>query len=244
MNIQDDTKDWVTCMNCVNTFQLPASKEEWSVNLTEYSYQVEMACTCTIDKAVEDTHIFIQDWVNGEHVSMQDTAITSLTSNRSLDISSLISNPRLIDWSCRLLEAIKLHFTETLTTKASHILPTHLSNRLDAKCQAKLDKAWAAAHDKAKRLYYTEPWNLQSITSQEATDDFKTWKVNTLIPEWQAKEAAVKAEKLQELDVFKHCITIKMEDHKENARLVVAKSIVHSKSDQRSRCQDRHTNPI
>jgi len=65
-NIQDDPDDWVTCMNCVHTFQLPASKEEWTVNLTECSHQVEMACKVLIDKAIEQAHIFVQNWVNGE----------------------------------------------------------------------------------------------------------------------------------------------------------------------------------
>jgi len=79
---------------------------------------------------------------------------------------------------------------------------------------------------------------------QEAAKDFKTWKSNILLPKWQAKEATTKAEKLLELDAFKHQIAIEMEDHKENARLVVAKSIMHSKSDQQTCCQDRHANSL
>jgi len=244
-DVQDNAEDWVTCMNCVTSFQLPASKDEWSVNLTECGHQVEMARTLTINQATEEAHVHIQDWVNGERISAQDAAITNLTSSdQPPDISTLISDPRLIGWSRRLLEAMKLHFTETLVTEASHVLPTHLSDRLDAKRQAKLDEARSAARAEAKRLYHAELQNLQSAAMREAAEDFEIWKVDTLIPEWQAKEAAAKAEKLLELDAFKHRIAIETEDHKENARIVVAKSIVHSKSDQRSRRQECRANPL
>jgi len=169
--------------------------------------------------------------------------IQRLASDHSPDISEVISDPRLIKWSCRLLEVMRYHFTETLVTKASQTLPTHISDLLDAEHQAKIDAARHDARAEAKRLYHTELTHLQANALAEADKDFETWKSTTLIPEYQAKEASAKAATLQELDAFKHGIAIELEEHKENAHLVAAKSLVLSKTESRSRRQAQRADP-
>jgi len=230
-------------MGCAMTFQLPVGQEDWDTILSDCSSDITAARTRIIDKAVAAAHLHIQVWVDGECISAQDATIQCLASNHSPDISDVISDPRLIEWSCHLLEAMKHHFTETLVTEASHTLPTPLSDRLDAERQAKVNAACCDAREEAKQLYHAELTRLQSSTLQEAARDFETWKSDMLLPEYQAKEASARAEKLQELDAFKHGIAIELEDHKENARLVAAKSLVLSKTESRSRCKECRANP-
>jgi len=243
-NTQDDPKDWITCMGCVTTFQLPVSKDDWDTHLSECDGDITAARTCIVNEAVDAARPLVDAWVSGERISAQDAAINRLMSNHSPDISEVISDPCLLEWSHRLLEAMKHHFTESLVTEASFTLPTHLSDRLDAEHQAKVDAARRDACVEAKRLYHAELTRLQSSALEEAARDLETWKSTTLLPEWQAKEASTKAEKLLELDAFKHGIAIELEEHKENARLAVAKTLVHSKTESRSRHQGRRVDPI
>ena len=240
---QDDPNDWITCMGCATTFQLPVGKEDWDAILSDCSGDITAARTRIIDEAVDAARLHVQAWVDGERISAQDAAIQRLASDHSPDISDVISDPRLIEWSRCLLEAMKHHFTETLVTEVSHTLPTSLSDRLDAECQAKVDEACRDAREEARRLYHAELTCLQSATLQEAAQDFEMWKSDTLLPEFQAREASAKAEKLKELDAFKHGIAIELEEHKENARLIAAKSLVLSKTESRSRRKDRHVDP-
>jgi len=240
---QDDPNDWITCMGCVTTFQLPVGKEDWDAILSDCSGDITAVRTCIIDKAVDAAHLHVQAWVDGEHISAQDATIQRLASDHSPDISEVISDPCLIEWSRRLLEVMKHHFTETLITKASQTLPTSLSDRLDAERQAKVDMARRNARAEVKYLYHAELTRLQSSALSEAARDFEMWKSTMLIPEWQAKEASVKVEKLQELDTFKHGIAIKLEEHKENARLVAAKSLVLSKTESHSHRKDHSADP-
>jgi len=241
---QDDPEEWITCMGCATSFQLPVSKDDWDACLSACSGDIAEACNHIVDEAVAAAHLHMQSWVDGERISAQAAAINSLASDHAPDISEVISDPHLIEWSCRLLEVMKHHFTESLVTEATHTLPAHLSDCLDAERQAKLDTARSDARAEAKRLYHAKLQRLQSDALAEASRDFEHWKTTTLIPEWQSKEAAAKAEKLRELDTFKHGIAIEMEEHKENARIVAAKSLVHSKTEHRSRRQERRANPI
>ena len=231
---QDDPEDWITCMGYATSFQLPISKDDWDVYLSKCSGNITATCSLIVDKAVEAARLHMQAWADGERVSAQDAAIQHLASDHAPDISELISDPCLIEWSCCLLEAMKHHFTETLVTKASHTIPTHLSDCLDAKCQAKVDTARRDARAKVKRLYHAELTRLQSSALEEAARDFETWKSISLIPEWQAKEASAKAEKLLKFDAFKHGIAIELEEHKENAHITAAKSLVLLKTKSRS----------
>jgi len=231
-------------MGCVTSFQLPVSKDDWDAYLSECSGDIAAARTRIVNEAVDAARLLVDAWVSGERITAQDAAMNRLMSDHAPDISDLISDPRLLEWSHRLLEVMKHHFTESLVTEASSTLPTHLSDRLDAERQAKLDAAQSAARDEAKRLYYAELSRLQSGALEEASCDFEAWKISTLIPEWQAKEAAAKAEKLQELEAFQRMISVELEEHKENARITAAKSLVHSKTEQRSRRQDRRANPV
>jgi len=240
---QDDPEDWITCMGCATSFQLPVSKDDWDVYLSKCSDDITAARSLIVDEAVEAARLHVQSWADGQRVAACDAAIQRLASDHSPNITDLISDPRLIKWSGRLLEAMKLHFTESLVTEASSTLPTHISDILDAERQGKVDAARRDARAEAKRLYHAELSRLQSNALEEATRDFETWKTTTLIPEWQAKEASAKAEKLQELDAFKHGITIELEEHKENARIAAAKSLVLSKTERRSRREDRRADP-
>jgi len=138
---QDDPEDWITCMGCATTFQLPVSKDDWDVYLSKCSGNITAACSLIVNKAIEAAHLHIQAWADGDHISAHNAAIQRLTSDHSLDISKLISDPCLIEWSCCLLKVMKLHFTESLITEASHTLPTHLADCLDAEHQAKVNAA-------------------------------------------------------------------------------------------------------
>jgi len=240
---QDDPNDWITCMGCATTFQLPVGKDNWDAILSNCSGDITATRTCVVDEAVDAACLHIQAWVDGERISAQDAAIQRLMSDHAPDISEVISDPCLIEWSCRLLEAMKHHFTETLVTEASQILPTPLSDHLNAERQAKVDAACRDARAEAKRLYHAELTRLQSSALEEAAKDFEMWKSDMLLPEYQAKEASAKAEKLQELDAFKHGITIELEEHKENTCLIAAKSLVLSKTESRSCRKDRRADP-
>ena len=147
---QDDPEDWITCMGCATSFQLPVSKDDWDVYLSKCSDDITAARSLIVKEAVEAACLHVQAWADGQRVSAQDAAIQRLVSDHSPDISELISNPRLIEWSGRLLEAMKLHFMESLVTKASSTLPTHLSDILDAEHQGKVDAACRDAHTEAK----------------------------------------------------------------------------------------------
>jgi len=186
---QDDPDDWITCMGCATSFQLPASKDAWDVYLSKCSGDITAACSLIVTEAVEAAHLHIQAWADGQRIIAQDAAIQRLATDHAPDISDLISDPRLIEWSGRLLEAMKLHFTETLVTEASSSLPTSISDRLDAERQAKIDAARRDARAEAKHLYHAELTHLQSSALQEAARDFESWKSDTLLPEWQAKES-------------------------------------------------------
>ena len=201
-DVQDDEDDWITCMGCVNTFQLPSLKDEWSVNLSECSGNVEEARRVIVDQAVAATHLHVQSWVDGERVSAQDTAINSLTSNHAPDISTLISDPCLVEWLRRLLEVMKHHFTETLISDASHTLPSSLIDRLDAERQAKFNTAEEDACADAKHLYKAELLRRQSAALSEASADFSAWMDSTLTPEFQAKKLASRAHAERELARF------------------------------------------
>ena len=138
---QDDPEEWIMCMGCATSFQLPVLKDDWDTCLSACSGDIAKAHNHIVDEAVAAAHLHVQLWVDGECISAQAAAINSLASNHALDISEVISNPHLIEWSCCLLKVMKYHFMESLVTKATHTLPTHLSNCLDAECQAKLDMA-------------------------------------------------------------------------------------------------------
>ena len=231
-------------MGCATSYQLPVSKDDWDACLSVCSGDIAKARNHIVNEAVAAAHLHVQLWVDGERISAQAAAINSLASNHAPDISEVISDPRLIEWSCRLLKVMKHHFTESLVTKATHTLPAHLSDRLDAERQAKLDTARSDGRAEAKCLYHAELQRLQSDALAEASRDFEHWKTTTLIPEWQSKEAAAKAEKLRELDAFKHGIAIETEEHKENTCIIAAKSLVHSKTEHWSHRQERRANPI
>ena len=243
-DLKDDQEDWTVCMGCVKSFQLPCSEDDWVANLTSCSGSVVEARKSIIQSAVTETHALVEAWIAGQRVMAQDAAVTSLVSDHAPDISNLCSDVRVAEWSRRILEAMKHHFMELHVSEASASLPQSLVDRLDAERQAKYNSAEEDACADAKHLYHSHLQNLQSAALEEAKHDFESWKSTTLIPEWQAAEAAAKAEKLAELDAFKHQLAIETEDLKENARIVAAKSLVHTRSDRESRKKDCRPKPV
>ena len=243
-DLKDDQEDWTVCMGCSKSFQLPCSKDDWAVNLTACSGSVEDTRNLIIQNAVSEIHSLVEAWAAGQRVMAQDAAVTSLISDHAPDISKLCSDVRVAEWSCRILKAMKHHFMEHHVTEASASLPQPIVNRLDAECQAKYNSAEEDACADAKRLYHAHLQSLQSAALEEAKRDFEAWKTSTLIPEWQVAEAAAKAEKLAELNTFKHQLSIETEELKENARIVMAKSLVHTRSDRESRCKDKQPKPV
>ena len=243
-DLKDDQEDWTVCMGCVTSFQLPCSEEDWVANLTSCSGSVEDARKSIVQSAITETHALVEAWIAGQRVMAQDAAVTSLVSDHAPVISELCSDVRVAKWSHRILEAMKHHFMELHVTEASASLPPSLVDRLDAERQAKYNSAEEDACADAKRLYHSRLQSLQSAALEEAKRDFDTWKATTLIPEWQAAEAAARAKKLTELDAFKHQLAIETEELKENARIVAAKSLVHTRSDRESRKKDRRPKPV
>ena len=243
-DLQDDPEEWVTCMGCAKAFQLPFNKNEWDVNLTECSDLALDARKVLLDWAIAQAHTHIQTWVDGEHIAAQDTAILHLTADHAPLIADLVGDVCVVKWSRRILEAMRHHFMEQHVTEASASLPQSLIERLDAERQAKFNSTEEDACADAKQLYHAQLQSLQAAALEEAKRDFEDWKANTLIPEWQAAEAAAKAEKLAELDTFKHQLAIETEELKENARIVAAKSLVHTRSDRESCKKDRRPRPV
>ena len=202
-DVQDDPDDWITCMGCIQAFHLPSSKDEWSANLSACSGAVEEARRTIVDQAIATAHLHIQSWVDSERLYAQDAAITSLTSDHAPEIGTLISDPRVVEWSRRLLEVMKHHFTETLVSDASHALPQSLVDRLDAERQAKFNSAEEDACADAKRLYDAELLRRQTATLSAATVDFHQWTSSTLNPKFRAKEAEACAQADREFARFK-----------------------------------------
>ena len=231
-------------MGCAKAFQLPFNKNEWDVNLTECSDLASDARKVLLDQAIAEAHIHIQTWVDGERVAAQDAAILHLTADHAPPITDLVGDVRVVEWSCCILKAMRYYFMEQHVTEASASLPQSLIDRLDAKRQAKINSAKEDACADAKRLYHAQLQSLQSAALEEAKQDFEDWKTNTLIPEWQAAEANAKADKLAELNAFKHQLAIETEELKENARIIAAKSLIHTHSDRESRKRDRHPKPV
>jgi len=103
---QDDPKEWITCMGCVTSFQLLVCKDDWDAVLSDCSGDITAAQTRIVDEAVDAARLHIQAWVAGERITAQDAAIQHLVSDHAPDISGLISDPCLIEWSRRLLEVM------------------------------------------------------------------------------------------------------------------------------------------
>ena len=40
-DLKDDQEDWMVCMGCTKSFQLPCSKDDWVANLTSCSGSIE-----------------------------------------------------------------------------------------------------------------------------------------------------------------------------------------------------------
>ena len=244
MNLQDNSDDWVTCMGCVKAFQLPFNKNEWDVNLTKCSDLASDAHKVLLDCAIAEAHTHIQTWVNGERVAAQDAAILHLTADHAPPIADLVGDVRVVEWSRRILKAMRHHFMEQHVTDATTSLPQSLIDRLNAERQAKFNSAEEDACADAKRLYHAKLQSLQAAAVVDAERDFEAWKESTLFPDWRAAEATAWAEKLQELDTFKHQLAIETEELKENARIVVAKSLVHTRSDRESCRKDKRPKPV
>ena len=243
-NLQDDSNDWATCMGCAKAFQLPCNKNEWDINLTECSDLASDACKVLLDRAIAEAHTLIQTWVNGERVAAQDAAILHLTADHAPPFADLIGDVCVVEWSRRLLEAMRHHFVEQHVVEASTSLPQSLIDRLDAECQAKYNSTEEDACADAKRLYHAKLQSLQAAVVDDTKRGFEAWKESTLFPEWRAAEATARADKLQELDAFKHQLTIETEELKENTRIVAAKSLVHTRSDRESRRKDKRPKPV
>ena len=171
-----------------------------------------------------ETHTLVEAWIAGQRVMAQDAAVTSLISDHTPVISDLISDVRVAEWSHHTLEAMRHYFMEHHVTEASASLPQSVIDRLDAEHQAKFHSAEEDACTDTKRLYHSHLQSFQSATLEEAKHDFEEWKTSTFIPKWQAAETAAKAEKLAELNAFKHQLPIETEELKENAPIVVEKS--------------------
>ena len=243
-NLQDESDDWATCMGCAKSFQLPFNKNEWDVNLTECSDLASDACKVLLDHAIAEAHTHIQTWVNGKRVAAQDAAILHLTADHTPLIADLVGDMRVVEWSRRILEAMRHHLMEQHVMEASASLPQSLIDRLDAERQAKYNSAEEDACAEAKRLYHAKLQSLQASAIDDTKRDFEAWKESTLFPEWRTAEATARADKLQELDAFKHQLSIKTEELKENARIVAAKSLVHTRSDRESRHKDKRPKPV
>ena len=231
-------------MGCAKAFQLPFNKNEWDINLTECSDLASDARKVLLDCTIAEAHTHIQTWVDGERVAVQDAAILHLTADHAPPIADLVRDVCVVEWSCHILEAIRYYFMEQHVLEASVSLPQSLIDHLDAERQAKLNSAEEDACADAKRLHHAQLQSLQSAALEEAKRDFEEWKTSTLIPKWQAAEATAKAEKLAELNAFKHQLAVETEELKENARIVTAKSLIHTRSDRESQKKDRRPKPV
>ena len=224
-DVQDDPEDWVTCMGCVQTFHVPASKDEWSVNLTACAGMVEEARAAIVKEEVDKARTLIEAWVAGQRVAATDAAINNLVSNNPTSFAEqLIADERVTEWSRRILEAMRQHLDNTLVDRATH-LPQSILDKLAAERQAKLDRAEEDACEDAKRLYHAELTRLQNEEYERAHQEFAAWRDTVCAPEFQAKEEAFRVEKLRELDAAKHAMTIEAEEAKETARLAIARSV-------------------
>jgi len=205
---------------------------------------IQAARETIINDEVRQAHALIEAWITGQCTAAYDAAINHLVSDHAPNLTQVISDARVTEWSRHLLETMRHHFRESLVDKASQTLAQPLHDQLDAWCQQKVNEAKANATEEAQRMYNTSLQNLQALALAEAERDFEAWKTNTLIPKWKQKEADAWAEKDWGFATFKHALAIETDERKEAAQLAVTKSHIHSKSETHcAGCKDRCADP-
>jgi len=241
---QSTPDNWITCFGCIQSYHLPVNKSTWDANLITCNQMIQAASETIINDKVCQAHTLIEAWITRQCMAAYDAAINHLVSDHTPDLTQVISDACVTEWSCRLLETMRLHFRESLVDKASQTLAQPLRDQLDAQRQQKVNEVKANATEEAQRMYNTSLQNLQASALAEAERDFEAWKTNILIPKWKQKEADAWAEKDRGFATFKHALTVETDERKEVAQLAMTKSHVHSKSEtRRASRKDRRADP-
>ena len=139
-----------------------------------------------------------------------------MAKNPSSFSRQLISNKRIVEWSCQTLVALQQHLEETLSKDTAQI-PDHTLAKLKARCAQLVAEAESEAIEKSNQVHYNELQCLQNEARAKALCKFEAWKTDTLFPEFWAKEEAARTDKLKELDIAKHAFSIEAEEAKEMA---------------------------
>ena len=114
----------------------------------------------------------IKAWLAGQWVTAQDVAITRLVSDHAPDITQLISNPHVIEWSNHIKEAMSHHLDGLISEEASTLLTPSITAQLDTHHSQLLEEARAKACQEGQRLFHTQLQSQQSKALADAQEAF------------------------------------------------------------------------
>jgi len=222
---QGNPDDWSMCFRCVTECHMPCTDKDWEAHTLTCGHIIQAARDTIVNEGVRRTNQEIDDFLANRRALAFDTVINQLVSEHAPSFDHLLGDPRLVEWARRLHESMSHYYQETLTAESTTALHPNIRECLDSHRQEAIDTAKADAKEKARQVHYATLQNLQAAAMEEAQRDFENWKTSTLIPEFQAKEAAARESAVSDLTAYKHILTIKSEERKENARLQAIKDV-------------------
>ena len=226
---QTSPNDWTTCMRCVERHHLPIAEDDWIANVINCQHVIQAARETVINEGIRTTNLEVSAWLAGQRLTAQDVALTNLISANPPNITDLISDPRVIEWSDRLKEAMKQHLDGLISEEASTLLTPSIKTQLDAHRAELLEEARAEARQEGQRLFHAQLQSQQSAALAEAQEAFTQWKAD-IDAEFSDKREAAREGSLRDLAAHKHILTIEAEEQKEQARLESIKGVDRSKA--------------
>ena len=226
---QTSPNDWTTCMRCVERHHLPIAEDDWIANVINCQRVIQAARETVINEGIRTTNLEVSAWLARQRLTAQDVALTNLISVNPPNITDLISDPCVIEWSGHLKEAMKQHLDGLISEEAPTLLTPSIKAQLDAHRAELLEEARAEAHQEGQRLFHAQLQSQQSAALAEAQEAFTQWKAD-LDAEFSGKREAAREESLQDLAAHKHILTIEAEEQKEQARLESIKGVDRSKA--------------
>ena len=169
---------WTTCMRCVELHHLPMAEDDWEANVINCQRLIQAACDMVVNEGICHTNLDIEAWLARQRVVTQDAAITCLVSDHAPDITSLISDPCVIEWSNRIQEAMRHHLNGIISDEASTLLTPSITAQIDAHRSQLLEEAHAEARQEGQCLFHAQLQSQQSEALADAQEAFTQWKTD------------------------------------------------------------------
>ena len=170
---QSQPDGWSLSYRFMSECHLLCSSSDWEAHVMTCGYILQAARDTIVNKGIHRTYDELKAWFAGPMSPCRTWQLTAL-SDHAPAFDHLISDPRVIAWSQRLLETMRHHFQETLTVEASSSLPPSPATieLLDARHAMAIDQAKADAKEEAQRTYHATlrtdkllPWKRPTATS-------------------------------------------------------------------------------